>query len=131
MVTLAAGRNYFFNVGGMLIIAMFLHMSIGVLLGYWGGRLFRLSPNDCRTVAIEVGMQNSGLASGIAAQMGKIATVGLAPAINGPIMNTFFSLIGTWWGNRPVKKFTTHPSQSPTNHHCHAPWQSSDPSRRQ
>jgi BASS family bile acid:Na+ symporter len=104
IVTMAAGRNYFLTVGGLLILSMFLHMTAGLLLGYWGARLFRLPENDCRTVAIEVGMQNGGLASGIAAQMGKIATVGLAPAVNGPVMNTTFSVIGTWWGNRPVKK---------------------------
>ncbi len=42
---------------------------------------------DCRTIALEVGMQNAGLASGLALTMGKMATVGLAPAIFGPMMN--------------------------------------------
>ena len=32
-------------------------------------------------------MQNGGLASGIAVQMGQVATLGLAPAIFGPWMN--------------------------------------------
>ncbi|AMJ67491.1 hypothetical protein AXW84_20250 [Hymenobacter sp. PAMC 26628] len=77
---------------------MFLHMTVGVLLGYWGGRLFGLSRLNSRTIAIEVGMQNGGLALGIAAQMGRIATLGLAPAVNGPSMNTTFSLLATWWG---------------------------------
>jgi bile acid:Na+ symporter, BASS family len=39
---------------------------------------------------------------GIAAQMGKIATIDLAPAVNGSIMNTSFSLIATWWGSKPL-----------------------------
>ena len=88
------------HIGITLVIAMFLHMVLGLLLGYWGARLFGLPENECRTVGIEVGMQNGGLASGIAARMGKIATVGLAPAVNGPVMNTVFSLIATWWGSR-------------------------------
>ena len=58
---------------------------------------------DCHTVALEVGMQNDGLASNIAASTGKIATVGLAAAVNGPLMNTVFSIISTWWGSKPIK----------------------------
>ncbi|TCC88698.1 bile acid:sodium symporter family protein [Pedobacter frigiditerrae] len=104
IIITAAGRDNMLHVGMALVFAMFLHMTIGVLLGYWGGRLFGLSKLNSRTIAIEVGMQNGGLASGIAVQMGKIATVGLAPAVNGPIMNTTFSLIATWWGSKPPEK---------------------------
>lgn len=100
VIITAAGRDNMLHVGLALVAAMFLHMTVGVLLGYWGGRLFGLSRLNSRTIAIEVGMQNGGLASGIAAQMGRIATVGLAPAVNGPIMNTTFSLLATWWGRR-------------------------------
>jgi len=102
IVITAAGRENLLHVGVALVLAMFLHMTAGLVLGYCGGRLFGLSKLDCRTIAIEVGMQNGGLASGIAVQMGKIATVGLAPAVNGPIMNTTFSLIATWWGSKPI-----------------------------
>lgn len=104
IVITAAGRDNMLHMGITLVIAMFLHMVLGLLLGYWGARLFGLPENECRTVGIEVGMQNGGLASGIAAKMGKIATVGLAPAVNGPIMNTVFSLIAAWWGSRPPKE---------------------------
>lgn len=103
VVTTAVGRDDLISVGLLLILAMFLHMTTGCFLGYWGARLFGLPKNDCRAVAIEVGMQNGGLASGLAAKMGKIATVGLAPAVNGPLMNSVFSLIATWWGRKPVK----------------------------
>ena len=106
IVITAAGRDNLLHVGMALVFAMFLHMTVGLMLGYWGGRLFGLSKLNCRTIAIEVGMQNGGLASGIAVQMGKIATVGLAPAVNGPIMNTTFSLIATWWGSKPVEEET-------------------------
>ena len=46
-----------------------------------------MKEQDCRTIALEVGMQNGGLASGIALEMGKVSTVGLAPAVFGPWMN--------------------------------------------
>jgi BASS family bile acid:Na+ symporter len=45
-------------------------------------------------------MQNGGLASGIAKEMGKIATVGLAPAVFGPLMNITGSALASWWHNR-------------------------------
>lgn len=106
IIITAAGRDNLLTVGMALVFAMFLHMTIGLILGYYGSRLFGLSKLNSRTVAIEVGMQNGGLASGIAVQMGKIATLGLAPAVNGPIMNSTFSLIATWWGSKPVDEVT-------------------------
>jgi BASS family bile acid:Na+ symporter len=41
------------------------------------------------------------LASGLALNMGKIATVGLASAIFGPLMNVTGSALASWWRNRP------------------------------
>jgi BASS family bile acid:Na+ symporter len=49
-------------------------------------------------------MQNGGLASGLALQMGKVATVGLAPAIFGPLMNITGSVLANWWRGRPIKE---------------------------
>jgi BASS family bile acid:Na+ symporter len=102
VVITASGQHSLIQVGVALVAAMFLHMTMGFTLGYLVARLCRLPEQDCRTISIEVGMQNGGLASGIAVQMGKIATVGLAPAVNGPIMNVTFSLLGTWWGRKAV-----------------------------
>ena len=59
---------------------------------------------SCRTIAFEVGMQNSGLASGIALEMSKVASMGLAPAVFGPIMNISGSSLAAWWRNKPVDK---------------------------
>lgn len=50
-----------------------------------------------------VGMQNGGLASGIAKEMGKIATVGLAPAVFGPLMNITGSILASYWSRRAPK----------------------------
>jgi BASS family bile acid:Na+ symporter len=49
-------------------------------------------------------MQNGGLASAIALQMGKVATVGLAPAVFGPLMNITGSSLATWWRGKPVEE---------------------------
>ena len=45
-------------------------------------------------------MQYGGLASGIALEMGKVATIGLAPAVFGPWMNISGSSLATWWRDR-------------------------------
>jgi BASS family bile acid:Na+ symporter len=98
----AAGRDSLLKVGGALIICTLIHNLSGYLLGYWSARMLKLPEQDCRTVAIEVGLQNGGLASGLALQMGKVATVGLAPALFGPIMNITGSLLASWWAKKKV-----------------------------
>ena len=99
-VITAAGRDNLLKVGGLLIIATFIHNVMGFFLGYWSGRLLKFPEKDCRTIALEVGMQNAGLASGLALTMGRMATAGLAPAIFGPMMNITGSLLSSWWHNR-------------------------------
>ena len=99
----ASGRESLLQVGGLLLITSLLHNLTGYTLGYSFAWLFRLPERDRRTVAFEVGMQNGGLASGLALQMGKIATVGLAPAIFGPLMNITGSVLANWWRGKPVK----------------------------
>ena len=96
----AAGRESLLKVGILLIITSFLHNITGYTLGYSISWIFGMPEKDRRTVAFEVGMQNGGLASGLALQMGKLATVGLAPAIFGPLMNVTGSALATWWRGR-------------------------------
>lgn len=100
IVIVSSGRDSLLKIGPLLFVASIIHHSTGYLLGYWGGRLFGLDEPTCRTISLEVGMQNGGLASGIAIQMGKIATVGLASAISVPWMTISGSLLANWWRNR-------------------------------
>ena len=104
MIITAAGRDDLLTIGMLLIIAAIIHNLMGYLLGYWGCRLLKMKEQDCRTIALEVGMQNGGLASGIALEMGKISTVGLAPAIFGPWMNISGSSLATWWRDKDPEK---------------------------
>ncbi len=97
VVITAAGRDSLLNIGPLLILLVLIHNLFGYFLGYWFARLFRMNERDSRTVAIEVGMQNGGLASGIAKEMGKIATVGLAAAVFGPLMNITGSILASYW----------------------------------
>ena len=98
----AAGRDALLEVGLLLLVACLIHNLAGYLLGYHACRLLGMDERSCRTIALEVGLQNSGLASGLALQMGRVATVGLAPAIFGPLMNITGSTLASWWHGRPV-----------------------------
>jgi BASS family bile acid:Na+ symporter len=81
-----------------------IHNLAGYFLGYNLAKLFRLPEKDCRTLAFEVGMSNGGLASGLALTMGNIGTIGLAPAIYGPLMNVTGSTLASWWKSKPVEE---------------------------
>ncbi len=94
------------SVGLALIVVVIVHNFIGYILGYWIARLVRLDESSCRTVAIEVGLQNAGMASGLAMSVLKSASTALAPAIFGPWMNVSGSMLATWWQRKPVKDGT-------------------------
>ncbi len=102
-VTTAAGRDNLLLVGGVLFLVAVLHNSAGYFFGYWLARLAKLDRASCRTVAIEVGLQNGGMASGLAGAMGKLATVGLAAAVFSPWMNISGSILANFWRKRPVE----------------------------
>jgi bile acid:Na+ symporter, BASS family len=114
VIITSAGRDSLLTVGPLLIVATLLHNISGYVLGYWGGRLFRMKERDCRTIAIEVGLQNGGLASGLALAMGKLTTVGLAAAVFGPMMNITGSSLALWWRGRiPADELKTESVSTP------------------
>lgn len=102
VVITAAGRDDLLVVGAYLIVAVLMHNLSGYFLGYWAARLLRMDDRDCRTIAIEVGLQNAGLGSSLAMAMGKLSTVGLAAAIFAPVMNITGSSLALWWRSRPL-----------------------------
>jgi BASS family bile acid:Na+ symporter len=102
-VTVAAGRDNLLKIGFALIVAEMLHNGAGYGLGYGLSRLFGLDRSSARSVAFEVGMQNGGMAAGLASAMGKLSTVGLGAAVFSPIMNVSGSLLANYWKRRPVK----------------------------
>ncbi len=99
----AAGRDALLTIGLTLIGVVLLHNSLGYFLGFSLCRMLGMDQKSSRTIAFEVGMQNAGLASGIALEMGRVATMGLAPAVFGPLMNITGSSLATWWRGRLPK----------------------------
>src|SRR5690606_40167778 len=85
--------------GLMILGIVALHNGLGYLLGYWASRLFKLAEIDCRAVAVEVGMQNSGLGVALAATHFAASAVMAVPSatfslwhnISGPALATYWA----------------------------------------
>ncbi|WP_272567991.1 ketopantoate/pantoate/pantothenate transporter PanS [Providencia sp. PROV255] len=98
----AGSQSHIASVGFMVAIAVVLHNGIGLIGGYWGGRLFGFDESTCRTLAIEVGMQNSGLAATLGAQyFGAMAV--LPGALFSVWHNLSGSLLAGYWQGKPTK----------------------------
>jgi BASS family bile acid:Na+ symporter len=95
-------RDKLLSVAFALIAVVMLHNSAGYLLGYWSARLAGMVEADARTVAIEVGLQNAGMASGLAINVLHSSDAGLAAALFGPWMNISGSVLASWWRRRPA-----------------------------
>jgi BASS family bile acid:Na+ symporter len=98
----AGSQSHIKEVGAIVLLGVVLHNGIGLLGGYWGGRLLGFDETVCRTLAIEVGMQNSGLA----AALGKLYFTPVA-ALPGAIFSVWHNLSGSilagYWRARPPK----------------------------
>ncbi len=101
VIITAAGRDSLLDIGALLMLLVLIHNLCGYVIGYWYAKLLGMEERDARTISIEVGMQNAGLASGIANSLGKIATMGLAPAVFGPLMNITGSVLASYWHKKP------------------------------
>jgi BASS family bile acid:Na+ symporter len=91
--------------GGVLLLAVFLLHAGGFGLGYLFGRILRFEEINCRTISIEVGMQNSGLGAALAAK--HFAAMPLAPlpcAISATFHSVIGSLLAGLWRLRPARK---------------------------
>jgi BASS family bile acid:Na+ symporter len=96
--------------GPLVLVGVVLHNATGLLGGYWGGRLLGFDETVCRTLALEVGMQNSGLA----AALGKMYFTPLA-ALPGALFSVWHNLSGSllagFWATRPTGSETDTPEK--------------------
>ena len=87
---------------GMVVLAVVLHNGLGLAGGYYLAWLFGLDARICRTLAIEVGMQNSGLGVALATQF-----FSPAAALPGAVFSVWHNLSGSflaaWWTRGSAK----------------------------
>lgn len=89
---------------GLLIFAIVvLHNCLGLLIGYFIAKLFRLNFADQKATSIEVGMQNSGLGAALA--LAHFAPIAAVPsAIFSVWHNISGPILATWWGKRSIEQ---------------------------
>lgn len=91
------------TIGGTLIIAVISHNLVGLTLGYYIPLLLGYNKKICRTISIEVGMQNSGLAVALATKYFP-ALSALPGAIFSIWHNGSGSLIASYWSNKSLNE---------------------------
>jgi BASS family bile acid:Na+ symporter len=86
IVAAALGINWqhFLRYVGLVFFGVLIHNAVALNLGYWSGRLFRLSEPDTRAVSVEVGIQNSGL--------GLVLVFNFFEGLGG------MAILVAWWG---------------------------------
>lgn len=103
----APSRETFREAGVLIIAAAILHNSFGYLSGYGLtrllGRFLPLGETDARTVAIEVGMQNGGMAGALAVGVLHSTVAALPANVFSIWMNFSGSIIASFWSKRSPK----------------------------
>jgi bile acid:Na+ symporter, BASS family len=102
-ITTATGRENLMKVGFLLFIASVIHNAAGYFFGYWLSHFFGMDKNSSRTIAFEVGLQNGGMATGIASRMDMLGTLGLAATVFSPWMNISGSILANYWRRKNVE----------------------------
>jgi BASS family bile acid:Na+ symporter len=98
-IVVALNADRLLDVGLITLIAVILHNLSGLAGGYYISRLIGLDIKQSQTVAIEVGMQNSGLGVALATQFFS-TTAALPGALFSVWHNISGSLLASMWSNK-------------------------------
>lgn len=101
----APSRDTFASAGVLIVAAAVVHNTFGYLSGYWLTRLLSrwlpFGETDARTVAIEVGMQNGGMAGALAIGVLNSTIAALPANVFSIWMNFSGSVLANFWSRRP------------------------------
>ncbi len=100
----APSRDVFAAAGVAIVAAAVMHNTIGYLSGYWlvrlVGRFVGMGETEARTVAIEVGMQNGGMAGALAIGVLGSAVAALPANVFSIWMNFSGSVLASHWSRK-------------------------------
>ncbi len=98
-IIVALNQGNLASMGVSVAFAVMLHNMLGLAGGYWLPRALGWNERICRTLAIEVGMQNSGLGVALA-----VKYFSAAAALPGAIFSIWHNLTGSmlagYWSRR-------------------------------
>lgn len=104
----ATNGSTFFTSGIVIFIAIFCHNALGYVLGFTIGKLLKMGKAKNRTIAIEVGMQNAGLATNLATKhfptLPEAALVSAVSCVWHSISGTILANIFVKWDNYMQKR---------------------------
>ncbi|MDU2063999.1 MAG: bile acid:sodium symporter family protein [Sporomusaceae bacterium] len=90
------------TVGLIIVAAVFLHNSLGLLLGYGSAHAVKMGEKKARAITFEIGMENSGLA--VALAMAHLDPMAALPAAVCSIwQNISGSILASYWGSKTEK----------------------------
>lgn len=97
IAVVAVSRDQIAKTGLLIFVVVVLHNCLGLALGFFLGKLFKMDLRKCKAISMEVGMQNSGL--GVALAMAHFTPAAAVPSaifsvwhnISGPILATIFA----------------------------------------
>ena len=98
------------NFGLLAVAACLLHI-FGFAAGYFVSKVLGFSETVSRTVSIEVGMQNGGMAAALARQHFPTMPLAAAAAVfSGVMQNILGGLLAAWWKSRHTDSADEKPS---------------------
>ncbi|MDQ8006066.1 MAG: bile acid:sodium symporter family protein [Pedobacter sp.] len=93
---------------GKLFIAAFLLHILGFLLGYFITKIFKYDERTSRTISIETGMQNGGLAAVLAKTNFPMQPLVAVPAIFSSVIQTLAGgVIAAYWRSKKIEDTDT------------------------
>lgn len=102
-IVVSLNKNNLTSLGLSVAVAVILHNLVGLSLGYYVSKMFGFSKVVCKTIAIEVGMQNSGLAVALAIKFFTPLSA-LAGAIFSIWHNISGSILAGFWAGQDENK---------------------------
>ena len=109
-IVVALNQTRLADLSLLILIAVVLHNTLGLATAYTLSRLLGLDETDCRTIAIEVGMQNSGLAVALAMKY-LTAAAALPAALFSIWHNIMGSLLASFWQQRSTDKASSQKTE--------------------
>jgi BASS family bile acid:Na+ symporter len=98
-IIVALNRQQLADIAAVLFVLVVLHNLAGLAGGYWISRWLGQDQRICRTLAIEVGMQNSGLAVALAVKYFSVAA-----ALPGALFSVWHNVSGAMLAGHWIRK---------------------------
>ena len=112
IIMLANNFSVFIKYVGAVAVIVILHNATAIAIGYFASRAFKVAERDRRAIAIEVGIQNSGLGLVLIFNFfGGLGGMALVAAFWGIWHIVSGLIIATFWSRRTPEEISVAPSE--------------------